>query len=136
MGSLALSVTLSASQPLTSLEVEQMFLTEMTNTFTSFRIKERSGNKVASGRIKTAVLNPVVSFTGNLLIETKGDKARLRFDGKTKTNGWFWFTFFLMLVLFFPMLLVLFLMFHSQSKRTVTDLDRVKERMQFTLNDW
>jgi hypothetical protein len=136
MGSLAISVTLSSSQPLTSLEVEQVFVTEMSKAFTNLRIKEQSGKKIVTGRVKTAALNPVVSFTGSLQVETKGQKARLRFDGRTKTNGWFWFTFLIFLVLLFPLLLVLFVMFHSQSTATAVELTRVKERMQFAFDDW
>lgn len=126
----------TSPQPLSRIEIEQLFRQEFEKSFTKVRMKDRKGKKLVTGRIKGGVLNPVVSFTGTLEIETKENKARFRFDGKTHTNVWFWFTFLVFLFLFFPLLLVLVAMYSSQNKNLLAGLDQVGDRVRFSMDDW
>lgn len=126
----------TASQPLSRMEIEQLFRQEFERSFTNVRMKDRKGKKVVTGRIKGGVFNPVVSFTGKLQIETKENKTRFHFDGKTHTNGWFWFTFLVVLFLFFPLLLILVGMYSSQSKNLLTRLEQVGDRVRFSMGYW
>ncbi len=126
----------TAPQPISRMEIEQLFRQEFEKSFTSVRIKDRKGKKLVTGRIKGGVFNPVVSFTGALQIETKENKIRFRFDGKTHTNEWFWFTFLVFVFLFFPLLLVLVGMYSSQNKNLLTGLEQVGERVRFSTDDW
>ncbi len=126
----------SPPQPLARMEIEQLFRQELEKSFTNVRMKDRKGKKVVTGRIKGGVFNPIVSFTGVLEIHTKENKARFRFDGKTHTNGWLWFTFLAFLFLFFPLLLVLVAMYSSQNKNLLAGLEQVGDRVRFSMDDW
>ncbi|OCJ64173.1 hypothetical protein A6U96_10285 [Agrobacterium tumefaciens] len=99
-------------------------------------MKDRKRKKLVTGRIKGSVFNPIISFTGTLEIEMRENKSRFRFDGKTHTNGWFWFTLLVFLLLFFPLLLVLTAMYSSQNKKLLTALEQVGDRVRFLTSEW
>lgn len=125
----------TSPEPLSHMEIEQLFRQEFEKSFTNVRMKDRKGNKRVAGRKKGGVFNPIVSFTGTLEIQTKENKARFRFDGKTHTNGWFWFTFLAFLFLFFPLLLVLLATYSSQNKNLLAGLEQVGDRVRFSIDD-
>jgi hypothetical protein len=84
-------------------------------------------------RVKTKLLNPIVSIRGPIKIQTKGNKAKVMIDVDTKTNGWFWFT--LIIGLFFlPLLIMMFFMYSSQKKSSIKSFEKVFERMEFDLS--
>lgn len=126
----------TSPQSLSRMEIEQLFRQEFERSFTNVRMKDRKGKKLVTGRIKGGVFNPVVSFTGTLEIHTKENEAQFRFDGKPHTNGWFWFTFLVFLLLFFPLLLVLAAMYSSQNKNLLTGLEQVGDRVRFLTSEW
>lgn len=117
-------------------EIEQAFIEELKKSFTKIVVREKRGKKRVTGRIILQLFNPVVSFTGNLEVETKGEKGRLQFIGRTHTNGWFWGTLVFLLLLFFPLLLLLIYMYWSQTKRAIAGFDQARDRVQFWLNEW
>lgn len=126
----------TSPEPLSRMEIEQLFRQEFEKSFANVRMKDRKGKKLMTGRKRGGVFNPIVSFTGTLEIQTKENKARFCFDGKTHTNGWFWFTFLAFLFLFFPLLLVLVATYSSQNKNLLTGLEQVGDRVRFLTSEW
>lgn len=123
-------------QPLLPSEIERAFIEELEKSFTKIAITEKGGKKRVTGRIIRQTLNPVVSFTGNLEVETKDERGRLQFTGRTHTNVWFWTTLILMMLFFLPLMLFAIYMYWSQTKRAVAGFEQARERVQFRLNDW
>ena len=84
------------------------------------------------GRVKTKLLNPIVSLKGTYSVAVTDQSASVRFDTSTKTNGWFWFT--LLLCLFFwPLILLVMWMWFSQKKKTNEALNSALNQVEFEM---
>ncbi|MEX0739829.1 MAG: hypothetical protein WD071_10860 [Pseudohongiella sp.] len=84
-------------------------------------------------RVKTKLLNPIVSIKGKINVQTKDNRAKVMIDADTKTNGWFWFTFMIG-IFFWPLWLLMFFMYWSQKKSSIQSFEKVFERMEFDLS--
>tara|TARA_R110000823_G_scaffold96554_31_gene210299 strand:+ start:1157 stop:1567 length:411 start_codon:yes stop_codon:yes gene_type:complete len=102
--------------------------------FDKVKIKNgKDGEPELYCRVKTKLLNPIVSIKGPMKVQTKDNKAKLMIDADTKTNGWFWFTFVVGLF-FWPLWLLMFFMYYSQKKSSIQAFEKVFERMEFDLS--
>jgi hypothetical protein len=59
--------------------------------FNKVKFEENSLENVFSSRVKSKILNPVVSLEGKIEIKVKERKSKVFIDVDTKLNGWFWF---------------------------------------------
>jgi hypothetical protein len=136
MSEISIQAAFQTRQPLLPIEIEQAFIDELRPSFSKIAVTEERGVKYINGRIIPRIFNPVVSFTGSLETEAKDKKGRLQFTGRTHTNGWFWATLVLFLILFFPLLILLIIMYWQQTKKAVAGFEKARDRVQFKLNDW
>lgn len=134
MSDFSISDTFQSDQPITKMELEHLFHHQMLSNFSKVKSKETADGLILSGRVKTALFNPVASFKGTLKIHTRNDKCRYIFEGTVGTNGWFWATLLLFLVLFFPLIIVLIVMYSSQKKKIREEMDRLKSAIQFSVD--
>lgn len=136
MSEISIQAVFRTRQPLLPIEIEQAFIEELRQSFSKISVTEKRGTRRITGRIIPRILNPVVSFTGMIAAETRGEKGRLQFTGRTHTNGWFWFTLLLFLLVAFPLILLLLVIYWQQTKKAVTAFEKARERVEFKLNDW
>ena len=73
--------------------------------FNKVKFEENSLENVFSSRVKSKILNPVVSLEGKIEIKVKERKSKVFINVDTKLNGWFWFE--IILGLFFPIIWIL-----------------------------
>ncbi len=109
--------------------------------FDKVKIKNgKDGEPELNCRVKTKLLNPIVSIKGAVRVQTKDNKAKVMIDADTKTNGWFWFTFIIGFVFWplwgmpWPLWLGMFFLYSSQKKSSIQSFEKVFERMEFDLS--
>lgn len=93
----------------------------------------KDGTPELSCRVKTKLMNPIVTVKGPIKIQIKENKAKIMIDADTKTNGWFWFTI-LISFLFWPLFIMDYFIYSSQKKASIQAFEKVFERMEFDLS--
>ncbi|MDH4992095.1 hypothetical protein QEZ48_14845 [Aquamicrobium lusatiense] len=136
MSEISIQTAFQTRQPLLPIEIERAFIDELGQSFSKIAISEKRGVKRIKGRIIPRIYAPVVSFNGVLEAETKDNKGRLQFTGRTHTNGWFWSMLLFLLILFFPLVIILIIVYWQQTKKAVAGFEKARDRVQFKLNDW
>jgi len=133
MSALTITKVIEADEAITKDEVIQKIEEALKSEFDKVKIKVgKDGVPELRCRVKTKLLNPIVSVRAPIKIQTKENKAKVMIDGDTKTNGWFWFT--LLIGFTFPILwIMMFFMYSSQKKSSIQSFEKVFERMEFDL---
>ncbi len=136
MSEISIQATFRTRQPLLPIEIEQAFLEELKQSFSKISVTEKQGTRRIAGRIIPRIFNSVVSFTGAIAAETRGEKGRVQFTGQTHTNGMFWITLLILLLFAFPLAILVPLMYWQQNGKAISAFEKAKERLEFRLNDW
>lgn len=136
MSEISVQAAFRTRKPLLPIEIERAFIEELEKSFSKVAITDKRGKRCVTGRIIPRIFNPVVSFTGTISVETRDEKGRMQFTGRTHTNGWFWITLLLFLLLAFPLILLLLIMYWQQTKKAVSAFEKAQVRVAFKLNDW
>lgn len=118
----------------TAADFEKVFVKELNSTFNKVKIKNGSNGLIISGRVKTSVFNPIASFKGKLDVNIKNSQCRYIYDGKVSTNGWFWITLLIFVILFFPLILVIVIMYHKQKNQIIEEMKRLDQRLHFAVD--
>lgn len=133
MSDFSISGKIEASQDMSANEFERAFLKELSSTFNKVKSNSTASGLLISGRVKPSVFNPIASFKGKLDIHIKNNQCRYIYDGKIGTNGWFWITSIIFLLLFFPLILVIAFVYHKQKKQIIEEMKKVEDRLKFSL---
>lgn len=133
MSALTITKVIEAEGAISKEEVMEKIEEALKSEFDKVKIKDgKDGTPELSCRVKTKLLNPIVSIKGPIKIQTKENKAKVMIDADTTTNGYFWFTFIIGLF-FWPLWLLMFFMYSSQKKASIQSFEKVFERVEFDL---
>lgn len=79
-------------------------------------------------RDKTAIVNPIVTYNGNVEIQVKENKSKIKIFVDTKPNFWFW-TEAVIFLTFFPLYIVLYFQWEHQKKSTKELLNNLQNKL-------
>ena len=136
MSALTITKVIESKDTITEEIIMREIKEALENEFNKVEISNnKDGIPELKCRVKTKLLNPIVSIRGLIKIQIKEKKAKIMIDADTKTNGWFWFTLIIGL-LFWPLLLMMVYMYISQKNSSIQAFDKVFERMEFDLSEF
>lgn len=133
MSDFSVSGKIETNQDMSTNEFERAFLKELSSTFNKVKSKSSASGLLISGRVKPSVFNPIASFKGKLEVTTRENQCKYIYDGKIGTNGWFWITFIIFLLIFFPLILIVILMYHKQKNQVIEEMKKLEDRLKFSL---
>jgi hypothetical protein len=136
MSDITISKTINIDEGIDKERLISMIDEEIHIDFDKVKIEDEGSHYSLYCRVKTKLLNPIVSLKGTIQTNIKGNKARILIDVGTKTNGWFWFTFIIFLFfspwIFLPIgFFFLMFMYFSQKKKSTEAFQNVFERLSF-----
>ena len=131
MSALTITKVIESENKISKEEIFEKIEDALKKEFDKVKVKlNKEGEQELKCRVKTKLLNPIVTMKGPIKVQTKDNKAKVMIDTDTKTNGWFWFTFIIGLF-FWPLWVLMFFMYSSQKKSSVQSFEKVFERMEF-----
>lgn len=133
MSDFSISGRIETSHNLSNNEFERAFLKELSSTFTKVKSKSSPSGLLISGRVKPSVFNPIASFKGKLEVTIRENQCKYIYDGKIGTNAWFWITSIIFFLIFFPLILIVFLMYQKQKKQIIEEMKKIEDRLKFSL---
>lgn len=133
MSDFSVSGKIETNQGMSTNEFERAFLKELSATFNKVKSKSSTSGLLISGRVKPSVFNPIASFKGKLEVSIRENQCKYIYDGKIGTNGWFWITFIIFLLIFFPLILIVILMYHKQKNQVIEEMKKLEDRLRFTI---
>jgi len=134
MSALTITKIIEAEESISKEEVMEKIEEALKREFDKVKIKDgKDGTPELSCRVKTKLMNPIVTVKGPIKIQIKENKAKIMIDADTKTNGWFWFTILISLF-FWPLFILDYFMYSSQKKSSIQAFEKVFERMEFDLS--
>ena len=132
MSDITLTQTIESDMPLSEDIIKNTMREALNERFDKFKFYKKNPEKFRC-RVKSKLLNPIVSLRGTLQSQIQGNKAKLMIDASTKTNLWFWVTLLLWLILCFPLLLLMFWIHSSQKKRSIEAFNSAFKQIEFQL---
>lgn len=136
MTEFAFIAKMKSDRDLTTDDVRKALTNALSTEFNKLKFRTKKGKHIVEGRIRTSMINPVVSFVGNYDIEIRDQKARIKLDARSRPNGWFWITLILFFLIFFPLIIILILMVNNQKRRMKEGFERAKASIEHELSDW
>ena len=94
-----------------------------------FDATEYVGNVSFVGRVKTKLMNPVVTMCGTMNAETNDGRAKVSLSVDNKLNMWFWFTLLLCFMVPFVFVILIW-MFISQKNAGYEQFDSVLAKLE------
>lgn len=129
MADITITRSLNNVSALTDDQVRTTLVQCLKEDFDKF-ITNQHDTKKFSGRVKTKMFNPVVSFRGQMRLARTGAQTNVLISVNTTTNGWFWFTIIWGFVFPFTFLLLWWL-YVSQKKRGTEAFEGALKRADF-----
>jgi hypothetical protein len=136
MSAITLSKVIEAKDTISFVKIIALIEDALKKDFDNVQMRKSANDEFElTCRVRTKLLNPIVSIKGVVKIQINENKAKIMIDADTKTNGWFWFTFFVG-IFFMPLWAGMVIMFFLQKQSSIQSFNNIFDRMSFEMSNF